>query len=58
MDPRTVHSTDHHKETTHSIHHKILDQITGVIVTPAMRIHKIDKASTETTTETEGTNNN
>ena len=58
MDPGTVRSTDHHIETTHSIHHKILDQITGVIATPAMRIHKIDKASTETTAETEGSNNN
>ena len=58
MDPGTVPSTDHHKETTHSIHHKILDQITEVTVTPTMKIHKIDKASTETTAEIEGTNNN
>ena len=58
MDPGTVLSTGHHKETTCSIHHKILDQITEVTVTPTMKIHKIDKASTETTAEIEGTSNN
>ena len=58
MDPGTVLSTDHCKETTHSINHKILDQITEVTVTPATKIHKIDKASTETTAGIEGTNNN
>ena len=58
MDPGTVLSTGHHKETTHSIHHKILDQITEVTVTPTTKIHKIDKASTETTTEIVGTSNN
>ena len=51
-------STDHHTEIIHSTHHKILDQITEVTATPAAMIHKIDKASTETTAETEDTNNN
>ena len=51
-------STDHHIEIIHSTHHKILDQITEVIAIPATMIHKIDKASTETTAETEDTNNN
>ena len=50
--------TGHHKETTHLIHHKILDQITEVTVTPTMKIHKIDKASTETPAEIEGNSNN
>ena len=51
-------STDHHTEIIHSTHHKILDQITEVTATPAMMTHKKDKASTETTAETEDTNNN
>ena len=58
MDPGTVLSAGHHKETTHSIHHKILDQITEVTVTPTTKIHKIDKAPTETTAGMEGTSNN
>ena len=58
MDPRTDLSTDHHTEIIHSTHHKILDQITEVTTTPVIMIHKVDKASTKTTTEAEGTNNN
>ena len=50
--------TGHHKEATHSIHHKILDQITEVTVTPATRTHKTDKVSTETSPEIKGINNN
>ena len=57
-DPGTVLLTGHHKETTRSIHHKLLDQITEVTVTPTMKIHKINKASTETTAEIEGISNN
>ena len=45
-------STDLDTEIIHSTHHKVLDQITEVTATPAMMIHRIDKASTETTTET------
>ena len=51
-------STDHQTEIIHLTHHKILDQITEVTATPATMIHKIDRASTETTAETEDTNNN
>ena len=58
MDPRTDLSTDHHTEIIPSTHHKILDQITEVTATPVMMIPKVDKVSTETTTETEDTNNN
>ena len=50
--------TDHQAETIHSTHHKILDQITEVTATPATMIHTTDKATTETTAETEGTSNN
>ena len=50
--------TGHHKETTHSIHHKNLDQITEVTVTPTIKIHKMNNASTETTAEIEGISNN
>ena len=58
MDPGTDLSAHHHTEIIHSTHHKILDQITEVTATPTMMIHRIDKASAETTAETEDTNNN
>ena len=48
--------TNHHKEIILSIHHTVLDQITGITVTPAARITKIDKVSTGTTTEIKDTN--
>ena len=51
-------STDHQAEIIHLTHHKILDQITEVAVTPVTMIHTTDKATIETTTETEGTSNN
>ena len=50
--------TDYHTEIIHSTHHKVLDQITEVTATPAMMIHRIDKALAETTAEIEDTNNN
>ena len=58
MDPGTDLLTDHHTEIIHSTHHKILDQITEVTATPATMIHRVEKASAETTAETEDTNNN
>ena len=51
-------STDHQAEIIHLTHHKILDQITEVAATPVTMIHTTDKATTETTSETEGTSNN
>ena len=54
MDP----STDCQVEIIHLTHHKILDQITEVAATPVTMIHTTDKATTETTAETEGTSNN
>ena len=50
--------TDRQAEIIHLTHHKILDQITEVAVTPVTMIHTTDKATTETTAETEGTSNN
>ena len=47
-------STDHHTEIIHSTHHKILDQIVEVTATPAMMIHRIDKASAKTTARNRG----
>ena len=50
--------TDLQAGTTHTIHHIILDLIseTTVHTQAAMRITKIDKITTETTIEIEGTN--
>ena len=45
-------------EIIHLTHHKILDQITEVAATPVTMIHTTDKATTETTAETENTSNN
>ena len=50
--------TDHQAEIIHLTHHKILDQIREVAATPVTMIHTTDKATTETTTGTEGTSNN
>ena len=47
--------TNHHKEIILSIHHTVLDQITGITVTPAARTTKLDKVSTETTIEIKDT---
>ena len=58
MDLGTDLSTDHQAEIIHLTHHKILEQITEVAVTPVTMIHTTDKATTETTAETEGTSNN
>ena len=44
------------KEIIPSIHHTVLDQITGITVTPAARTPKIDKDSTGTTLEIRDTN--
>ena len=54
MDPLT----DCQVEIIHLTHHKILDQITEVAATPVTMIHTTDKATTETTAETEDTSNN
>ena len=51
-------STDRQAEIIHLTHHKILDQITEVIATPVTMTHTTDKATTETTAETEGTSSN
>ena len=51
-------STDCQAEIVNLTHHKILDQITEVTATPVTMIHTTDKATTETTAETEDTNNN
>ena len=48
--------TNHHKEIILSIHHTVLDQITGITVTPAARTTKTDKVPTETTIEIKDTN--
>ena len=48
--------TNHHKEIIFSIHHTVLDQITGITVTPIVRTTKIDKDSTGTTLEMKDTN--
>ena len=50
--------TDHQAEIIHLTHHKILDQIKEVAVTQVTMIPTTDKATTETTAETEGTSNN
>ena len=51
-------STDHQVEIVHLTRHKILDQITEVAATHVTMIHTTDKATTETTAETEDTSNN
>ena len=50
--------TDCQAEIIHLTHHKILDQITEVEAAPVTMIHTTDKATTETTAETEVTSNN
>ena len=58
MDLGTDPLTDHQVEIVHLTHHKILDQITEVAATPVTMIHTTDKATTETTAETEDISNN
>ena len=52
------HSTDHQAKITHSIHHKILDQITGAAITQATMMATTDRITAGTMAETETTNNN
>ena len=47
---------DHQAETTHLTLHIILDQITETTATPVTMTCTTDKATTETTIETEATN--
>ena len=58
MDPGTDHLTDHQAKIIHSIHHKILDQITEAAITQVTMTGKTDRTTTETTAETEVTSNN
>ena len=50
--------TDHQAKIIHSIHHKILDQVTEAAITQATMTATTDRTTIETTTETEITNNN
>ena len=43
MDPGTDHSTDHQAKIIHSIHHKILDQITEAAITQVTMTGTTDK---------------
>ena len=58
MDPGTDHSTDHQAKIIHSIHHKILDQITEAAITQVTMTGTIDRTTTKTMAETEVTSNN
>ena len=58
MDPGTDHSTDHQAKIIHSIHHKILDQITEAAITQVTMMGTTDRMTTETAAETEVTSNN
>ena len=50
-------STGLQAETVHTIHHTILDQITGIATTiPVVTTHTTDRPTTETTIETEDSN--
>ena len=50
-------STGHQAETVHTIHHTILDQITGIATTiPVVTTHTINRATKETSIETEDSN--
>ena len=50
--------TDHQAKIIHSIHHKILDQITEAAITQATMTATTDRTTTKTMAETEITNNN
>ena len=52
------HLTDHQAKIIHSIHHKILDQVTEAAITQATMTATTDRTTAKTTTETEITNNN
>ena len=52
------HSTDHQAKIIHSIHHKILDQITEAAITQVTMTGTTDRTTTETMAETEVTSNN
>ena len=52
------HSTDHQAKIIHSIHHKILDQLTGAAITQATMTATTDRTTTEIMAETEVTSNN
>ena len=49
--------TGHQAGTVHTIHHTILDQITGIATTTlGVTTYTTDRATTETTIETEDSN--
>ena len=50
--------TDHQAKIIHSIHHKILDQITEAAIIQVTMMGTTDRTTTETMAETEVTNNN
>ena len=52
------HSTDHQAEIIHSIHHKILDQITEAAITQVTMMDTTDRTTTKIMAETEVTSNN
>ena len=52
------HSTGHQAKIIHSIHHKILDQITEAAITLVTMTGTTDRTTTETMAETVVTSNN
>ena len=58
MDPGTDQLTDHRAKIIHSIHHKILDQVTEAAITEATMTATTDRTTTVIMAETGITNNN
>ena len=58
MDPGTHHSTELQAKIIHSIHHKILDQVTEAAIIQATMMATTDRTTTDTMAGIEITNNN